>query len=78
MSGAPGHWSHLFEVEFSNIDILRANIMKLSELQEDISDMDNRMKAHLNILFHSKTGNLKRGEEYFKSFDEDVNCYYKA
>ena len=52
--------------------ILRANIMKLSELLENISDMDRRIKAHLNTLFHSKTGNLIRGEEYSKSFDEDV------
>ena len=28
--------------------------------------------AHLNTLFHSKTGNLIRREEYSKSFDEDV------
>ena len=28
--------------------------------------------AHLNTLFHSKTGNLIRGEDYSKSFDEDV------
>ena len=46
--------------------------MKLSELLENISDMDRRIKAHLNTLFHSKTGNLIRGEEYSKSFDEDV------
>ena len=52
--------------------ILRANIMKLSELLENISDMDRRIKAHLNTLFHSKTGNLIRGEEYSKSFDEAV------
>ena len=32
--------------------------MKLSELLENISDMDRRIKAHLNTLFHSKTGNL--------------------
>ena len=30
------------------------------------------IKAHLNTLFNSKTGNLIRGEEYFKLFDEDV------
>ena len=53
--------------------ILRANIMKLNELLENISDMDRHIKAHLNILFHSKTrGNLIRGEEYSKSFDDDV------
>ena len=52
--------------------ILRANIMKLSELLENISDMDRRIKAHLNTLFHSKTGNFIRGEEYSKSFDEAV------
>ena len=46
--------------------------MKLNELLENISDMDRRIKAHLNTLFHSKTGNLIRGEEYSKSFDEDV------
>ena len=46
--------------------ILRANIMKL----ENISDMDRRIKAHLYTLFHLKTGNLIRGEEYSKSFDE--------
>ena len=34
--------------------------------------MDRRIKAHLNTLFHSKTGNFIRGEEYSKSFDEDV------
>ena len=34
--------------------------------------MDERIKAHLNTLFHSKTGNLIRGEEYSKLFDEDV------
>ena len=28
--------------------ILRANIMKFSELLENISDMDRRIKAHLN------------------------------
>ena len=50
--------------------ILKANIMKLSELLENISDMDRRIKAHLNTLFHSKTGNFIRGEEYSKSFDE--------
>ena len=37
---------------------MRANIMKLSELLENISDMDSRIKAHLKTLFHSKTGNL--------------------
>ena len=52
--------------------ILWANIMKLSELLENISDMDWRIKAHLNTLFHSKTGNLIRGVKYSKSFDEDV------
>ena len=52
--------------------ILRANIKKLSKLLENISDMDSRIKAQLNTLFHSKTGNLIRGEEYSKSFDEDV------
>ena len=50
--------------------ILKANIMKLSELLENISDMDRRIKAHLYTLFHPKTGNLIRGEEYSKSFDE--------
>ena len=44
--------------------------MKLSELLENILDMDKRIKAHLNTLFHSKTGNFIRGEEYSKSFDE--------
>ena len=44
--------------------ILKANIMKLSELLENISDMDRYIKAHLNTLFHLKTGNLIRGEEY--------------
>ena len=38
--------------------------MKLSELLENISDMDRCIKAHLNTLFHLKTGNLIRGEEY--------------
>ena len=37
-----------------------------------LADMDRCIKVHLNTLFHSKTGNLIRGEEYFKSFDEDV------
>ena len=50
--------------------ILRANIMKLSGLLDNISDMDRRIKAHLYTLFHPKTGNLIRGEEYSKSFDE--------
>ena len=36
--------------------ILRANIMKLRKLLEYISDMDTRIKARLNTLFHSKTG----------------------
>ena len=45
--------------------------MKLSELLENILDMDRRIKAHLNTLFHSKTGNSIRGEEYSKSFNED-------
>ena len=44
--------------------ILWVNIMKLSELLENISDMDWRIKAPLNTLFHSRTGNLIRGEEY--------------
>ena len=52
--------------------ILRANIMKLSELLENISDMDRRIKAHLNTLFLSKSGNLIREEQYSKSIDEDV------
>ena len=52
--------------------ILWVNIMKLSELLENISDMDWRIKAPLNTLFHSRAGNLIRGEEYSKSFDEDV------
>ena len=52
--------------------ILRANITKLSKLLEDISDMDRSIKAHLNTLLHSKTGKLMRGEEYSKSFDEEV------
>ena len=51
--------------------ILRANIRKLSDLLENISDMDRRIKVQLNTLFHSKTGNSIRGEEYSKSFDED-------
>ena len=46
--------------------------MKLSELLENISDMDRRIKAHLDTLFHSKTGNFIRGEECSKSFDEAV------
>ena len=46
--------------------------MKLSELLENILDMDKRIKAHLNTLFHSKTGNFIWGEEYSKSFDEAV------
>jgi len=45
--------------------------MKLSELLENISDMDRDIKAHLNTLLHSKTGNLIRGE-YAKSFNEGV------
>ena len=40
--------------------------MKLSELLENILDMDRLIKAHLNTLFHSKTGNLTGNEE--KSF----------
>ena len=52
--------------------ILRANITKLSKLLENISDMDRSIKAHLNTLFHSKTGKLMRGEEYSKSFYEEV------
>ena len=52
--------------------ILRANMMKLTELLENISDMDRRIKAHLNTLFHSTTGNLIRREGYSKSFDEYV------
>ena len=44
--------------------------MKLSELLENILDMDGRIKAHLNTLFLSKTGNFIRGEEI--SFDEAV------
>ena len=35
-------------------------------------ELDRRIKAQLNTLFHSKTGNLIRGEEYSKFFDEDV------
>ena len=46
--------------------------MKLSELLENILDMDRLIKAHLNTLFHSKTGNFIQGEEYSKSFDEAV------
>ena len=46
--------------------------MNFIELLENISDMDRCIKAHLNTLFHLKTGNLIRGEEYSKSFDEDV------
>ena len=42
--------------------ILRANITKHSKLLESISDMDTSIKAHLNTLFHSKTGKLVRGE----------------
>ena len=34
--------------------------------------LDRCIKAHLNNLFHSKTGNLIRGEEYSKLFDEDA------
>ena len=34
--------------------------------------MDRHIKAHLNILFHSKTGNLIRVEEYSELFDENV------
>ena len=46
--------------------------MNFIELLENISDMDRCIKAHLNTLFHLKTGNLIRGKEYSKSFDEDV------
>ena len=35
-------------------------------------ELDRCIKAHLNNLFHSKTGNLIRGEEYSKLFDENV------
>ena len=35
-------------------------------------ELDRRIKAQLNTLFHSKTGNLIRGEEYSKLFDENV------
>ena len=35
-------------------------------------ELERCIKAHLNNLFHSKTGNLIRGEEYSKLFDEDV------
>ena len=35
-------------------------------------DMDRSIKAHLNILFHSKTGKLMQEEECSKSFDEQV------
>ena len=35
-------------------------------------ELDRCIKAHLNNLFHSKTGNLIRGEEYSKLFDEDA------
>ena len=35
-------------------------------------ELDRRIKAHLNTLFHSKTGNLIRAEKYSKLFDEDV------
>ena len=35
-------------------------------------ELDRCIKAHLNTLFHSKTGNLIQGEEYSKLFDEDV------
>ena len=34
--------------------------------------MDRHIKAHLNTLFHSKTGNLIRVEEYSELFDENV------
>ena len=34
--------------------------------------LDRCIKARLNNLFHSKTGNLIRGEEYSKLFDEDA------
>ena len=44
--------------------ILRANITKLSELLENISD--------INTLFHSKTGKLMQGEGCSKLFDEEV------
>ena len=40
--------------------------MKLSELLENILDMDRRIKGHLNTLFHSKTGNFIRREECSK------------
>ena len=35
-------------------------------------ELDRCIKAHLNTLFHLKTGNLIRGEKYSKLFDEDV------
>ena len=36
-------------------------------------ELDRFIKAHLNTLFHSKTGNLIRGEEYSKLLvDENV------
>ena len=46
--------------------------MKLTELLENISDVDTRFKALVNTLFHSTSGNLIRGEEYSKSFDEYI------
>ena len=52
--------------------ILRANITKLSELLENISDMDIEVLANLNTLFHSKTGKLMRGEGCSKLFGEEV------
>ena len=35
-------------------------------------ELDGCIKAPLNTLFHSKTDNLIRGEEYSKLLDQDV------
>ena len=72
----PGAGGKFYMVDYvlvpADLLILRANIAKLNELLENISDMDRSIKTHLNTLFQSKTGKLMRGEECSKSFDEEV------
>ena len=63
----------MFSVVSADLLLLRANITKLSELPENISDVDRSIKANLNTLFHSKTGKLMRGEGCSKSFDEVIS-----
>ena len=49
--------------------IIRSNIKTMDDLHNNIQQEGMDTKEHLNSLY-AKNGNLKQGQDCFKSFDE--------